>query len=104
MVTKNKLGTGNKRLMERDWTDMGVKKSNEMIDKVLKRIEQLRRLEEYAGERHKTVNSHAFTIPEPYDDDYKRIRYKKMQELRRKAVERAFGVLKKKWVILAYPA
>nr|GEZ90112.1 hypothetical protein [Tanacetum cinerariifolium] len=40
------------------------------------------------------------TIPEPSDDDYKRIRYKKMQELARKDVEQAFGVLKKKWAIL----
>ncbi|GJY08201.1 ALP1-like protein [Tanacetum coccineum] len=41
------------------------------------------------------------TIPEPADDDHKRILYKKKQELARKDVERAFGVLKKKWAILA---
>ncbi|GJS64809.1 ALP1-like protein [Tanacetum coccineum] len=41
------------------------------------------------------------TIPEPSDDYHKRIRYKQMQEAARKDVERAFGVLKKKWVILA---
>ncbi|GJW50935.1 hypothetical protein Tco_0092286 [Tanacetum coccineum] len=34
MVKKNKLGTGNKRLKGRDWTDMDVEKSNEMIDKI----------------------------------------------------------------------
>ncbi|GJS67466.1 ALP1-like protein [Tanacetum coccineum] len=41
------------------------------------------------------------TIPEPADDDHKRILYKQKQESARKDVERAFGVLKKKWVILA---
>ncbi|GKA15985.1 hypothetical protein Tco_0695732 [Tanacetum coccineum] len=59
MVKKNKLGTGNKQLKGRDWTDMDVEKSNEMvnkIDKILKRREQLRRLEEYVGGRPKTVN------------------------------------------------
>ncbi|GJV72112.1 serine/threonine-protein kinase STY17-like protein [Tanacetum coccineum] len=44
------------------------------------------------------------TIPEPADDDNKRILYKIKQESARKDVERAFGVLKKKWVILANPA
>ncbi|GJS66360.1 ALP1-like protein [Tanacetum coccineum] len=43
------------------------------------------------------------TIPEPSDDDHKRILYKQKQESARKDVERAFGVLKKKWVILANP-
>ncbi|GJT22338.1 ALP1-like protein [Tanacetum coccineum] len=43
------------------------------------------------------------TIPEPADDDHKRILYKQKQESARKDVERAFGVLKKKWVILANP-
>ncbi|GKD34143.1 ALP1-like protein [Tanacetum coccineum] len=43
------------------------------------------------------------TIPEPADDDHKRILYKKKQESARKDVERAFGVLKKKWAILANP-
>ncbi|GJV28693.1 hypothetical protein Tco_1385141, partial [Tanacetum coccineum] len=33
MVKRNKLGTGNKRLKGRDWTDMDVEKSNEMVDK-----------------------------------------------------------------------
>ncbi|GJW88525.1 ALP1-like protein [Tanacetum coccineum] len=41
------------------------------------------------------------TILEPADDDYKRIRYKKMKESTRKYVKRAFGVLNKKWAILA---
>ncbi|GJR62303.1 ALP1-like protein [Tanacetum coccineum] len=41
------------------------------------------------------------TIPEPADDDHKRILYKQKQESARKDVERAFGVLKKKWAILA---
>ncbi|GJY30012.1 ALP1-like protein [Tanacetum coccineum] len=43
------------------------------------------------------------TIPELADDDHKRILYKQKQESARKDVERAFGVLKKKWVILANP-
>ncbi|GJQ93964.1 ALP1-like protein [Tanacetum coccineum] len=42
------------------------------------------------------------TIPEPSDDDYKRILYKQKQELARKDVERAFGVLKKKLAILRW--
>ncbi|GJR69010.1 serine/threonine-protein kinase STY17-like protein [Tanacetum coccineum] len=40
------------------------------------------------------------TNPEPSDDDHKRILYKQKQESARKDVERAFGVLKKKWAIL----
>ncbi|GKA30990.1 ALP1-like protein [Tanacetum coccineum] len=44
------------------------------------------------------------TIPEPADDDHKKILYKQNQESARKDVERAFRVLKKKWVILANPA
>ncbi|GJS67930.1 WAT1-related protein [Tanacetum coccineum] len=36
------------------------------------------------------------TIPEPSDDDYKRIKYKQMQESAMNDVELAFGVLKKK--------
>ncbi|GJY87046.1 hypothetical protein Tco_0501674 [Tanacetum coccineum] len=66
MVTKNKLGKGNKRLMRRDWTDNDVVKSNKMvkkIDQTLKRREQLKRLEEYVGERPKTVNPHTFVRP-----------------------------------------
>ncbi|GJW08034.1 ALP1-like protein [Tanacetum coccineum] len=35
------------------------------------------------------------------DDDHKRLRYKAMHEAARKDVERGFGVLKKKWAILA---
>nr|GEU87880.1 protein ALP1-like [Tanacetum cinerariifolium] len=38
------------------------------------------------------------------DDDYKRLQYKTMHEAVIKDVERAFGVLKKKWAILASPA
>ncbi|GJT63166.1 ALP1-like protein [Tanacetum coccineum] len=38
------------------------------------------------------------------DDDYKRLQYKTMHGAARKDVERAFGVLKKKWAILASPA
>ncbi|GJY83118.1 ALP1-like protein, partial [Tanacetum coccineum] len=44
------------------------------------------------------------TILKPSDDDHKRILYKQKQEFARKDVERAFGVLKKKWAILANPA
>nr|GEV19972.1 hypothetical protein [Tanacetum cinerariifolium] len=43
------------------------------------------------------------TIPEPAVDDHKRILYKQKQESAKKDVERAFGVLKKKWVVLANP-
>ncbi|GJR46927.1 hypothetical protein Tco_1315030 [Tanacetum coccineum] len=66
MVKRNKLGTGNKKLKGRDWTDMDVEKSNEMfdkIDKVLKRREQLSSLEEYVGGRPKTVNPRTFVRP-----------------------------------------
>ncbi|GJU93867.1 retrovirus-related pol polyprotein from transposon TNT 1-94 [Tanacetum coccineum] len=68
MVKKNKLGTGNKWLKGRDWTVMDVEKSNEMvdkIDKILKRKEQLRRLEEYVGGKPKTVNPLTFVRPIP---------------------------------------
>ncbi|GKC93936.1 ALP1-like protein [Tanacetum coccineum] len=44
------------------------------------------------------------TIPEPSNDDHKRILFKQKQESTRKDVERVFGVLKKKWAILANPA
>ncbi|GJZ21392.1 ALP1-like protein [Tanacetum coccineum] len=43
------------------------------------------------------------TIAELADDDHKRILYKQKQESASKDVERAFGVLKKKWAILANP-
>ncbi|GJS22810.1 zinc finger, CCHC-type containing protein [Tanacetum coccineum] len=59
MLSKNKLGSGNKRLNGRDWTDYDVKSLREMlkkIDEILKHREQLRRLEEYVGGRPKTVN------------------------------------------------
>nr|GEX24107.1 hypothetical protein [Tanacetum cinerariifolium] len=42
-------------------------------------------------------------IPEPANDDHKRILYKLKQESARKDMKRAFGVLKKKLVILANP-
>ncbi|GJV29874.1 ALP1-like protein [Tanacetum coccineum] len=43
------------------------------------------------------------TIPELANDDHKRILFKQKQESARKDVERAFGVLKKKWAIPANP-
>nr|GEX42578.1 hypothetical protein [Tanacetum cinerariifolium] len=49
MLSKNKLGRGNKRLKGRDWTDYDVKSSREMlkkIDEILRHKEHLRRLEE----------------------------------------------------------
>ncbi|GJS15225.1 hypothetical protein Tco_0409697 [Tanacetum coccineum] len=66
MVSKNKLGSGNKRLKGRDLTDYDVKSSRETlkkIDEVLKHREQLRRLEEYVGGRPETVNPHTFVRP-----------------------------------------
>ncbi|GKA12450.1 hypothetical protein Tco_0691996 [Tanacetum coccineum] len=66
MLSKNKLGNGNKRLKGRDQTDYDVKSSREMlkkIDEVLRHIEQLRRLEEYVGGRPKTVNPCTFVRP-----------------------------------------
>nr|GEY17277.1 hypothetical protein [Tanacetum cinerariifolium] len=59
MLSKNKLGSGNKRLKGKDWTDYDVKSSREMlkkIDEILRHKEQLRRLEEYVGGRPKIVN------------------------------------------------
>nr|GEZ52467.1 hypothetical protein [Tanacetum cinerariifolium] len=43
------------------------------------------------------------TISEPADDDHMKILYKQKQESARKDVERAFGVLKKIWAVLANP-
>nr|GEV45917.1 retrovirus-related Pol polyprotein from transposon TNT 1-94 [Tanacetum cinerariifolium] len=66
MLSKNKLGNGNKRLKERDWTDYDVKSSKEMlkkIDEVLRHKEQLRRLEEYVRGRPKTINPRTFVRP-----------------------------------------
>ncbi|GKA48410.1 hypothetical protein Tco_0741368 [Tanacetum coccineum] len=66
MLSKNKLGSGNKRLKGRDWTDYDVKSSKEMlkkIDEILKHREQLRRLEEYVGGRPKIVNPRTFLRP-----------------------------------------
>ncbi|GKG07465.1 hypothetical protein Tco_0330434 [Tanacetum coccineum] len=58
MLSKNKLGSGNKRLKGRDWPEYNVKSSKEMlkkIDEVLRHRDQLRRLEEYVGGRPKTL-------------------------------------------------
>nr|GEY21041.1 hypothetical protein [Tanacetum cinerariifolium] len=66
MLARNKLGSGNKRLKGRDWTDYDVKSSREMlknIEEVLKHREQLRRLEEYVGGRPKTINPRTFIRP-----------------------------------------
>nr|GEY43259.1 hypothetical protein [Tanacetum cinerariifolium] len=63
MLSKNKLGSGNKSLTGRDWTNYDVKSSREMlkkIDKVLRNKEHLRRLEEYVGGRPKNVNPRTF--------------------------------------------
>nr|GEV30541.1 putative nuclease HARBI1 [Tanacetum cinerariifolium] len=43
-------------------------------------------------------------IKNPSTNDHKRILYKIKHEASRKDVERAFGVLKKKWKIIKYPA
>ncbi|GKF13154.1 hypothetical protein Tco_0051080 [Tanacetum coccineum] len=64
-MSKNKLGSDNKRLKGRDWTDYDVKSSREMlkkIDETLRHIEHLRRLEEYVGGRP-IVNPHTFVRP-----------------------------------------
>ncbi|GKC13988.1 hypothetical protein Tco_1010770 [Tanacetum coccineum] len=66
MVNKNELGRGNERLRGRDWNDKDVKRSKEMVDKidqVMKRREQLRRLEEYVGGRPKTIDPRSFVRP-----------------------------------------
>ncbi|GJU87287.1 hypothetical protein Tco_1294833 [Tanacetum coccineum] len=66
MLLKNKLGSGNKRLKGRDWTDYDVKISKETlkkIDEILRHKEQQRRLEEYVGGRPKTVNPRTFVRP-----------------------------------------
>ncbi|GJY34351.1 ALP1-like protein isoform X1 [Tanacetum coccineum] len=44
------------------------------------------------------------SISQPGSNDVKRIRYKQAHEATRKDVERAFGVLKKKWAIVRTPA
>ncbi|GJT06854.1 hypothetical protein Tco_0841316 [Tanacetum coccineum] len=65
-VIKNRLGSDNKRLKGRDWTDYDVKSSREMlknIDEVLRHKEQIRSLEEYVGGRPKTVNPRNFVRP-----------------------------------------
>ncbi|GKD33524.1 ALP1-like protein, partial [Tanacetum coccineum] len=44
------------------------------------------------------------SISQPGSNDVKRIRYKQAHKAARKDVERAFGVLKKKWAIVRTPA
>ncbi|GJV13905.1 ALP1-like protein, partial [Tanacetum coccineum] len=44
------------------------------------------------------------SISQPGSNDVKQIRYKQAHEAARKDVERALGVLKKKWVIVRIPA
>nr|GEV02136.1 hypothetical protein [Tanacetum cinerariifolium] len=59
MVKREKLGTSNKWLKGRDWTNMDINKSSEMVDKIDKTLtcrDQLRRLEEYVRGRPKIVN------------------------------------------------
>ncbi|GJT99007.1 hypothetical protein Tco_1094525 [Tanacetum coccineum] len=66
ILSKNKLGSGNKRLKGREWTDYDVKSLKEMlkkIDEILWHREQLRRLEEYVGRRPKTINHRTFVRP-----------------------------------------
>nr|GEW79734.1 hypothetical protein [Tanacetum cinerariifolium] len=66
MLLKNKLGSSNKRLKGRDWTDYVVKSSREIlkkIDEILRHKKQLRRLEEYVGGRPKTINPRTFVRP-----------------------------------------
>ncbi|GJU12789.1 hypothetical protein Tco_1135185 [Tanacetum coccineum] len=63
---KGVLGSGNKWLKGRDWTDYDVKSLKEMlkkIDEILKHREQLRRLEEYVGGRPNTINPRMFVRP-----------------------------------------
>ncbi|GJY28411.1 hypothetical protein Tco_0404178 [Tanacetum coccineum] len=53
-------------LKGRDWNKKDIKRSKEMLDKidqVIKRREQLRRLEEYVGGRPKTIDLRAFVRP-----------------------------------------
>ncbi|GKC12097.1 hypothetical protein Tco_1008879, partial [Tanacetum coccineum] len=64
MLTKNKLGSGNKRLKGRDWTNYDVKSLKEMlktIGEILRHRE--RRLKEYVGGRPKTINPCTFVRP-----------------------------------------
>nr|GEV33274.1 hypothetical protein [Tanacetum cinerariifolium] len=66
MVSKNKLGSDNKNLKGRDWTNYDVRSSKETLKKineVLRHREQLRRLEEYVGGRPKTINLCTFVRP-----------------------------------------
>ncbi|GJR54572.1 hypothetical protein Tco_1405093 [Tanacetum coccineum] len=59
LMKLNEPGRGNERLKGRDWNEKDIKRSKEMlekIDQVMKRREQLRRLEEYVGGRPKTID------------------------------------------------
>ncbi|GJS84999.1 hypothetical protein Tco_0751540 [Tanacetum coccineum] len=63
---ENKLGSSNKRLKGRDWTEYDVTSSREMlkkIDEILRHREQLRRLGEYVVGRPKIVNPCTFVRP-----------------------------------------
>nr|GEU63817.1 retrotransposon protein, putative, Ty1-copia subclass [Tanacetum cinerariifolium] len=54
MINKNKLGRGNERMRGCNWNGKDVKRSKGMVDKidqVMKRRDQLQRLEEYVGGR-----------------------------------------------------
>ncbi|GJX21122.1 hypothetical protein Tco_0223799 [Tanacetum coccineum] len=51
------------KLKEEDWTEKDVKRNQKMIDKTLKRREQLKRLEEYVRGRPKNVNPSTFVKP-----------------------------------------
>ncbi|GJR61236.1 hypothetical protein Tco_1503398 [Tanacetum coccineum] len=66
MLSKKKLGSGNKRLKGRGCIDYDVKSSREIlkkIDEVLWHREQLKMLEEYVGGRPKTINPCTFVRP-----------------------------------------
>ncbi|GKF77692.1 hypothetical protein Tco_0230162 [Tanacetum coccineum] len=59
MVNKNALGCGKKRLNGKEWSNKDIKRSKEFlekIDKTLKHMKQLRRLEEYIRGGPKTFD------------------------------------------------
>ncbi|GJX74021.1 hypothetical protein Tco_0312616 [Tanacetum coccineum] len=63
MLSKNKLGSDNKRLKGRDWTDYDVKSSRETLKKIheiLRHREHLKKLEEYVKGCPKTINPRTF--------------------------------------------
>ncbi|GKB01585.1 hypothetical protein Tco_0829629 [Tanacetum coccineum] len=66
IMNRKKLGSGNKMLKGRGWTDYDVKSSRETlkkIDEVLWHREQLKGLEEYVGGRPKTISPRTFIRP-----------------------------------------